>query len=69
MPALVTTPANAPITAYFPSPYQRLDSAYTAPPRSGAAVIVNAVATRAPGGYPIRRWNGTSWITVFQPRF
>jgi hypothetical protein len=69
MPALVTTPATAPLTSLWIAPLNKLGAATTIAPKAAYPGASNAVVVRQPSGYPIKRWNGSVWVTVYQPRY
>lgn len=69
MPALVTTPVDAPIDGgYVPTKYI-IATATTRTPVPPFVPPATATILRVVTGLPIRRWNGSAWITVYRPRF
>lgn len=68
MPALVTTPTDAPLDAITTPTKYPVGSAITRAPTPPAVTILNANAIRNVPGLPIRRWNGTTWVTLYRPR-
>lgn len=73
MPAVVTTPVTAAITGFYTTTSTNQPTLTSTGVRTITTPVVAPVnvsgITHAVVRLPIRRWNGTTWVIEYTPRF